>query len=138
MGRIEKKDRENTPRIGFPSVLFMLVALMAWLFRLQPAFSFDTDAYQAFLERYVTPGRSVDGIALTVVDYDAIHADPAAFYDPVLAGLAAYNPKALETRQEKIAFWINVYNIGAIKMILDHYPVDSIRSRSIHWLKKAI
>ena len=34
-----------------------------------------------------------------------------------------------------MAFWINVYNIGAMKMILDHHPTDSIRSRKINFWK---
>jgi hypothetical protein len=40
----------------------------------------------------------------------------------------------LQSREERIAFWVNVYNIGALKTIVDHYPVDSIRSRKINWL----
>lgn len=40
----------------------------------------------------------------------------------------------MKSREEQIAFWVNVYNIGAIKTIVDHYPVDSIRSKKIQWL----
>jgi len=49
--------------------------------------------------------------------------------------LSGFDPDSIAKREDRIAFWINAYNIGAIKMILDHYPVDSIRSRNINWLK---
>jgi hypothetical protein len=52
----------------------------------------------------------------------------------LLGELASFNPETLGNREDKMAFWINVYNIAAIKTIIDHYPVDSIRSRKINWL----
>ncbi|MBW2002066.1 MAG: DUF547 domain-containing protein, partial [Deltaproteobacteria bacterium] len=60
---------------------------------------------------------------------------PDSLYDTLLKQLADFDPHGIEGRQNQIAFWINAYNIGAIKMIMDHYPVDSIRSTKIHWLK---
>jgi hypothetical protein len=39
------------------------------------------------------------------------------------------------SRDERLAFWINVYNAYTIKLIIDHYPVRSIRS--IGWLPLA-
>lgn len=32
------------------------------------------------------------------------------------------------TREQKLAFWINAYNACTVKLILDHYPLRSIRS----------
>jgi hypothetical protein len=32
------------------------------------------------------------------------------------------------TDNEKLAFWINAYNAFTLKMIIDHYPVNSIRT----------
>lgn len=43
-----------------------------------------------------------------------------------LSILSKTNPDALENDQEKIAFWINVYNAFTIKAIVDNYPVESI------------
>lgn len=40
--------------------------------------------------------------------------------------LSNVNPSKLESDQEKIAFWINVYNAFTIKAIVDNYPVESI------------
>jgi hypothetical protein len=33
----------------------------------------------------------------------------------------------LESRKSKLTFWINVYNILAVKMIIDNYPIESIK-----------
>jgi Protein of unknown function, DUF547 len=32
------------------------------------------------------------------------------------------------SREQKLAFWINAYNAYTVRLILDHYPVSSIRS----------
>jgi hypothetical protein len=39
------------------------------------------------------------------------------------------------TRAERIAFWINAYNAFTVRLIVDHYPVASIRT--IGWLPGA-
>jgi hypothetical protein len=51
--------------------------------------------------------------------------DPA--YSKLIAGLKSFSPAKLKTNREKMAFWINVYNVMAVKMVVDHYPVDSIK-----------
>jgi len=94
--------------------------------------------YQKFLDRYVVSGKYIGDMELNVVDYNAIQGDkgkPGSLYDKVLQQFADFDPNEIEGREDQIAFWINAYNIGAIKMIMDHYPVDSIRSTKIHWLK---
>ncbi len=35
--------------------------------------------------------------------------------------------EGFNTQEEKLAFWINAYNIMAVKMVLDHYPLKSIK-----------
>ena len=32
------------------------------------------------------------------------------------------------TREQRLAFWINAYNAFTIRLVLDHYPLSSIRS----------
>jgi hypothetical protein len=39
------------------------------------------------------------------------------------------------TRAQRLAFWINAYNAFTVKLILDHYPITSIRR--IGWLPGA-
>lgn len=93
--------------------------------------------YEELLKRYVRPDVNIAGIMISVVDYAGLARDaakPDSPYVRLLNGLSAFDPATLGSREEKMAFWINVYNIAAIKTIVDHYPVDSIRSRKVNWL----
>lgn len=40
------------------------------------------------------------------------------------------------SREEKLAFWINAYNAFTVKLILNHYPVKSIRKISRPWSRR--
>ena len=120
--------------------LAVVSLLNPWISRVPNAFAtgFSYSSYQQFLDKYVVPGKYVGDIKINGVDYNAIQKDrekPGSLYDTVLQQFADFNPNGIEGRHNQIAFWINAYNIGAIKMIMDHYPVDSIRSTTIHWLK---
>jgi hypothetical protein len=93
--------------------------------------------YAEVLRQTVKPHAVIDGIEVNAVDYAALAEDaavPGSPYSLLLQELAAFDPATLGSREEKMAFWINVYNIAAIKTIVDHYPVESIRSRRINWL----
>ena len=81
-------------------------------------------AYGRLLERHVAPG-TVSGIDLNLVDYEALATDPD--YEEALAHLATDRPEALATSQERFAFWANAYNLLAIKTIVDHRPIASIK-----------
>lgn len=75
--------------------------------------------YDALLKRFVADGR---------VDYQGLKSDPSALdhYLDSLAGIseAAFNAWA---ESERLAFLINLYNAATLKLIIDHYPVDSIK-----------
>ncbi len=58
------------------------------------------------------------------VDYAAIK--EGGELDVYLAHLASINPEVL-SEKEALALWINAYNAYTIKLILDNYPVGSIR-----------
>ncbi len=60
------------------------------------------------------------------VDYAAIKAQHDAVLAPYLHQLAETDPSNLN-RAGRLAFWINAYNALTIKLIVDHYPVDSIK-----------
>jgi hypothetical protein len=98
---------------------------------------FNYSHYEAVLKRHIKPGVSINNISVTAVDYNSMTREakqPGSDYSILLKELATFDPDTLKSREEKIAFWVNVYNIGAIKTIIDHYPVDSIRSKRINWL----
>ncbi len=89
-----------------------------------PADAAGEDAYARLLKAHVRPG-TVSGIKVALVDYRAVKADPA--YAQALSALAESRPDALASDAERIAFWVNAYNLAAIKAVLDQYPTKSIR-----------
>ena len=119
-------------------MLFIIFSSIAWFEADAGTKLFDYSSYQQFLKKYVIEGKLIEEIKTNAVDYKSIYEnrnDPDALYKQILKQLALFDPNTIKTREDKIAFWINAYNIGAIKMIIDHYPVDSIRSRKIDWFK---
>ncbi len=59
------------------------------------------------------------------VDYEALAAGPSPL-DAYLARLAATDPSGLG-EDDRLAFWLNVYNAYTLKLVADSYPVGSIR-----------
>jgi len=94
--------------------------------------------YRVLLKRYVKTGVRKGG-RVTWVDYGGIARDPR--WKRVLKRLAKYPLHRLKTRNERLAFHINAYNILTIKLIAKNWPLDSIRDLgSIFvpvWKKKA-
>jgi len=81
-------------------------------------------AYAALLHDHVHAGK-VDNIRLNLVDYKAWANDKR--WPALLATLRDFDTAKLTNRNEKLAFWINTYNILAIKVVIDHAPLKSIR-----------
>jgi hypothetical protein len=75
--------------------------------------------YDALLKQYVSDGR---------VDYKGIATDIDAL-DRYLYGAAGVSEAAFNAwaESERLAFLINLYNAATLKLILDHYPIDSIK-----------
>lgn len=72
------------------------------------------------------------------MNYAGIHADNAL--ELCIREMEAVNPSVL-IGADALAFWINAYNLYTIKLIVDNYPVGSIREISpfrIKGLKLAI
>jgi len=86
----------------------------------------DHAAWDAFLRTYVVPGA--DGI--NRVAYGRVS-------KPDRYGLARYLDMLTMTgisshaRPEQLAFWINLYNALTLRVVLDAYPVASIRDIAI-------
>lgn len=62
------------------------------------------------------------------VDYAGLRGSRAEL-DAYLAALENVRPPEYEAwaRPERLAFWINAYNAYTVRLILDHYPVESIK-----------
>ena len=82
----------------------------------------DHDAWDHFLGRYVAP----DDKGVNRVDYAAVTDEDRAALDAYIARLEATEVTALP-RAEQFAFWVNLYNAKTVAVVLDHYPVESIR-----------
>ena len=97
-----------------------LVAIAAVAFAAGTAdFDHDFSAYATVLRSHVVPPR---------VDYASLKANRAAL--DAAASLFAGRETAGEpawTRNQRIAFWINAYNLFTLRAIVDHYPIRS------HW-----
>ncbi len=86
--------------------------------------TYDFADWDSLLKKYVAPG-TIDGVRLNTVNYSKLKTDPA--FSRLVNGLKTFSPARLKTHEEKLAFWINVYNVFAVKMVTDNYPVESIK-----------
>ena len=84
----------------------------------------DHSAWQDILDRYIAP----DATGVNLVDYEALAADAgdAGKLDGYLDYLQSLDPRGYK-RAEQMAYWINFYNALTVKVVLDAYPVDTIR-----------
>ncbi|MCB9282847.1 MAG: DUF547 domain-containing protein [Lewinellaceae bacterium] len=60
------------------------------------------------------------------VDYKGFVRDSATL-NQYLALLSSTHPGGNWTREEQMAYWINAYNAFTVKLIVDNYPVSSIK-----------
>jgi hypothetical protein len=102
---------------GLRVALLTVIALAG-----QPAAAFDLDGYARILDAHT---KEVSDTAGVRVDYAALRGSPE--WKAVVASLAASNPSALETRPERLSFWINAYNVLAIDLVARNLPIESIR-----------
>ena len=86
----------------------------------------DHSAWDRLLKTYVKPGA--DGV--NRVDYAAFKRDGQATLKDYIAKLEAVDPATLN-RPEQFALLANLYNAKTVDIVLDHYPVKSIKDISL-------
>ena len=86
--------------------------------------AFDFSDWGALVKKYVAP-KTLAGVRFNAIDYASLKKDPV--FSGLVARLESYSLASLESRESKLSFWINVYNILAAKMITYHYPIKSIK-----------
>ncbi len=86
----------------------------------------DHGAWDAFLKAYVVVAR--DGI--NRVAFGRVGAADRAALANYLDALASVDIDTVN-RAEQLAYWINLYNALTVRVVLDHYPVKSIRDIGI-------
>lgn len=83
----------------------------------------DWSTYSAILKKNVRR-RTVAGISGNFVNYAGIKGD--ARWPGVVKMVANYKAGDLQTRNEKLAFYINAYNVLVIDLIAKNHPVADI------------
>ncbi|MCY4298722.1 MAG: DUF547 domain-containing protein [Flavobacteriaceae bacterium] len=110
--------------------LFTLLAISGLLF-----LSFDMltpqknlhQQWDSMLKKYVsTTGK---------VDYQNWKEDPQGI-EQYISHLEKNTPLDKWSKEQKLAYWINAYNAVTVKLILDHYPIHSIRDIEEPWNTK--
>ncbi|NQX86194.1 MAG: DUF547 domain-containing protein [Flavobacteriaceae bacterium] len=91
--------------------------------------SFDHSAWSTLLKENVsTTGK---------VNYRAIKSNPYPLHS-YLEKLSNAQPNRTWSKAEVLAFYINAYNAFTIKLIIDNYPIKSIKSIKNPWRQKFI
>ena len=115
------KTHKLPPALTRLAFALLPLVLLVWTgFAAAAGFDQSYSAYDGLLKKYVTQqGR---------VDYAGLKADPGAL-DRFLGSAAEVPRKQFDTWTEsrQLAFLINLYNAATLKLIVDHYPVDSIK-----------
>jgi hypothetical protein len=119
---MQLKDLKMSMKRVFFEKFWVLVVCMVLV--PSSAWAFDFKAWDGLVKKHVGP-TTIAGVRLAGVDYPGIKKDPA--YAKLIAELKSFSSVSLKTPKENMAFWINVYNIMGVKMVVDHYPVDSIK-----------
>jgi hypothetical protein len=83
----------------------------------------DHSRWQALLDRYLVTDHP-SGINL--FDYGAVTAEDRQALRAYVEQLEALDPRTLN-RAEQGAYWINLYNAVTVGLVIDNYPVKSIR-----------
>ncbi len=111
---------ENTQMPAITQLLIIILPLtLSNVFAKEP----DWTAYRTVLT-YLKPGVK-HGVSLMQVDYRAIK--ETGVLARAYQVISDFNPEQLTSPDEQMAFYINTYNILALKMVADHWPTDSIK-----------
>ncbi len=107
-------------------ILHSVLLILLLVFTRTPfVFAADHSAWTNLLKQHVESGS---------VNYAAFQNESKHLQD-YLNSLARLSKDQFseETREEKLATWINLYNASVIAKILDFYPVDSIQQIPNFW-----
>lgn len=93
------------------------------VFDAKSAVAVDHAAWGAFLKTYARPQTAGSP---TLVAYGKVTSADKAALKAYIAKVSAIRPQTL-SRDEAFAYWVNIYNAETVSLIVDAYPVKSIR-----------
>src|SRR5258706_9745589 len=103
-------------------VLLLSFALMAVLVApVAAAAPPDYKVWGELLSKYYDPAKGMN--------YKALQATDKKTLDDLRRQMGTVEVLAL-SRPDQLAYWINLYNINVVGIVVDHYPVASIRDIS--------
>ncbi len=107
-------------RPGWVRAALVLVLVMGASGARAEPFDHQHGAWTQLLRSYDHDGR---------VDYAAWKTGGRAALDAYLSSLEAVTGESYAswTREQRLAYWINAYNAYMVKLVLDHYPLGSVR-----------
>lgn len=105
----------TTKTVGLLTALFILTTLLTLAMAPQ---NVDHSAYDRLLKKHVDEKG--------LVDYKGFKRDEKEF-NAYLDLLSKNPPTDKWSKNEQMAYWINAYNAYTIRLILDNYPVKSIK-----------
>ncbi|TVR31330.1 MAG: DUF547 domain-containing protein [Spirochaetaceae bacterium] len=91
------------------------------------AVEIDHSQWETLLDRYLLTDHPS---GVNRVRYRRVSAQDRALLQSYIAALEAVHVSGLN-RDEQMAYWLNLYNAVTVELILEHYPVDSIRDIGI-------
>lgn len=106
-------------------ILFFLLIFLNSIY----AQNFDHSKWDTFLKLHVDQTGNVD--------YKSIKEDESKLKE-YLNQFIKKAPSKSWRKEEKLAYWINAYNAFTIKLLVDNYPLKSIKDIEAPWDKKFI
>jgi len=85
---------------------------------------FNHDIWNNLLQKHVSPQGNVN--------YKGFKADRATLQE-YLQLLSYKTPDDTWSQEDKLAYWINAYNAFTVKLIIDKYPIKSIKDINKPW-----
>lgn len=93
----------------------------------------DHGVWQTVLDRYLEPVQTEKASPpVTLFKYQAVSDQDKKRLKVYLHTLTGLDPRQY-ARDEQMAYWINLYNALTVNLVLEHYPVDSIRDIKSGW-----
>lgn len=106
-------------------MIFILV-ITTWLISAGPSVhSAETSSLMPWYDNWLKTHVSATG----VVNYKAMKAGQPQLRE-LLREMGSQVPAANSSKNEQLAYWINLYNAATIDLVLQHYPVKSIKDIS--------
>ena len=110
------------------NVKTLTLPLFGLLLAALPAAAVNPPDYKLWgdlLSKYYDPAKGMD--------YEALKANDKKTLDELRRQMAQVDVGALP-RNDQLAYWINLYNLSTVNVIVEHYPVKSIRDISTDFI----